>query len=997
MVPDDELLGCHSLESDRDILIESLKQQRQKHGKNLYIAHINVNSLGEKRDYFRDILSMKLIDILCVTETKLSEDYVHADLHVDGYKIHRKDRSSRSGGILVWIRDDLPHRRDTDYEIPVVDMHVESMVINITVRKEQWYLIVVYKNPNVANNLFVDLLCDVYKNLLSNGTVKEVILLGDLNINMIKTPNIMSENVCDIYGLTNLIKSPTCYKSTSGTLLDPIIVINKSRFQKPINIRCGYSDWHNFVCCITKLQMPKVQPKTVRYRSYKNFDENVFANDVSKVPFHVNEIFEDIDDKYWCISTLYREVLNEHAPEKRRVIKTTQVPYMNSTLRKQMYKRSMARNRYTKRRDHATWTAYITERNRTTHMRREAIKSYFVQKCSNMSRPSDFWDCVKPFLSQRSTARNNIILNEDGRVVTNQTEISDIFNKFFAHVASDIGCEDSINTEDSNWLENVMARHQEHPSILAISRNIEDVRQFNFMQVQESTVQQYLKNINAKKATGFDSIPPKTVKLTHKDTAKILANLFNEGFASCKFPEDMKFAEIAPIHKKESDMDKCNFRPVSILTSFSKLYESLITHQLSEYFSVILHDQMCAYRKKYASSHTLISLIESWKKALDNNQCVGTLLMDLSKAFDCVPHGLLLCKLKAYGLSDNACRFMGTYLSGRKQRVKIDGTRSEWHKISKGIPQGSCLGPVIFNVFLNDIFHFIEHCRLANYADDNTLSTSAKHLDVVTAALISDTNNAINWFTSNFMQANPQKFQIMFMTPLNHTDAIPEVTMIKDAAVSTQTHVKLLGITIDSKLTFDMHIENLCKKASQQLNILRRFKNMFKAKELNLVFNSFIMANFNYCPIVWHFCGVKSMKRIEMIQERALRLMYDDLTTPYTTLLQKHEHVAMHVKQLRTIAIEVFKSLNDLNPPFMKEHFEVKTLHHNLRDNFKLSQPKFNTIKYGRNSFTYYGAHLWNLLPNDLKCACNLHDFKTMLQSWDGPKCCCSLCSFKIM
>ena len=129
----------------------------------------------------------------------------------------------------------------------------------------------------------------------------------------------------------------------------------------------------------------------------------------------------------------------------------------------------------------------------------------------------------------------------------------------------------------------------------------------------------------------------------------------------------MKCAEISPVHKKDNDMDKTNYRPVSILTTFSKIFESIIADQLVDYFNDIFHELMCAYRKKYGTCHTLIKLVESWKQALDNKQCVGALLMDLSKAFDCVPHGLLIIKFRSYGLSENACQLMGSYLSGRKQ------------------------------------------------------------------------------------------------------------------------------------------------------------------------------------------------------------------------------------------------------------------------------------------------------------------------------------------
>ena len=255
-------------------------------------------------------------------------------------------------------------------------------------------------------------------------------------------------------------------------------------------------------------------------------------------------------------------------------------------------------------------------------------------------------------------------------------------------------------------------------------------------------------------------------------------------------------------------MVKDNYRPVSILTVFDKVFESIIADQMTAYFNSKFNKMLCAYRKHYGSNHVLTSLMENWKKALDRNKCIGTLLMDLSKAFDCVPHSLLICKLRAYGFSIGACKFIGNYLTDRMQRVKINNNRSNWAAISKGIPQGSCLGPIIFNIFMNDIFYVIEKCQLANYADDNTLSACEETFDLVTAALQLDAENAIRWFTSNYMKVNPDKFQVMYMKSIYSSYDVPQLMVLDGNELRNEDHVQLLGITIDSKLNFERHIDN---------------------------------------------------------------------------------------------------------------------------------------------------------------------------------------------
>ena len=164
-----------------------------------------------------------------------------------------------------------------------------------------------------------------------------------------------------------------------------------------------------------------------------------------------------------------------------------------------------------------------------------------------------------------------------------------------------------------------------------------------------------------------------------------------------------------------------------------------------------------AFRRHHSCQSVLIKISEDWKQALDRNKYVGAILMDLSKAFDCLPHNLLLAKLKAYGLTDHSNNLLRNYLSNRKQRVKISINCSEWQNISKGVPQGSILGPILFNIFLNDIFASLNETTLYNYVDDNTICNRDENIDNVKSHLVSMTKIAIDWFERNCMQANPEK------------------------------------------------------------------------------------------------------------------------------------------------------------------------------------------------------------------------------------------------
>ena len=171
--------------------------------------------------------------------------------------------------------------------------------------------------------------------------------------------------------------------------------------------------------------------------------------------------------------------------------------------------------------------------------------------------------------------------------------------------------------------------------------------------------------------------------------------------------------------------------------------------------------------------------------------------MDLSKAFDCLPHSLVIAKLRAYGLELPACKLLFSYLRGRKQRVKISNSRSSWAVLTKGVPQGSILGPLFFNIFVNDLFLFIEKCQLYNYADDNSLDSSSENL---TEVLFNLSRNVIEWFANNGMQANPDKFHFMLFSPMPTAQQVLQIR--DDTSLMSEAEVKVLGVTIDHKLCF---------------------------------------------------------------------------------------------------------------------------------------------------------------------------------------------------
>ena len=202
----------------------------------------------------------------------------------------------------------------------------------------------------------------------------------------------------------------------------------------------------------------------------------------------------------------------------------------------------------------------------------------------------------------------------------------------------------------------------------------------------------------------------------------------------------------------------------------------------------------------------------------------------------------------------------------------------------------------------------------------------------------------------------------------------------------------VLGVDIDDKFNFNSHVSNMCNKAGRQLNVLQRIKGSLDYASRVSISKSFIMSNFNYCPVVWIFTSKSSLSKLEDIQKRALRFVLDDYTSDYHELLNKADVPGVKIMALRYLAIEVYRCVYGLNPKYLNDLFTIKTCKYDLRDDSRIYRSKVLTTNHGLKSFKDYGAKIWNILPESCKGAISLVEFKVLIKSWNGPKCSCSVC-----
>ena len=384
--------------------------------------------------------------------------------------------------------------------------------------------------------------------------------------------------------------------------------------------------------------------------------------------------------------------------------------------------------------------------------------------------------------------------------------------------------------------------------------------------------------------------------------------------------------------------------------------------------------------------YSLLLLLEKWKKCLDNKGKAGLLLTDLSKAFDCLDHELLIAKLEAYGFGNKALKLVHSYLTGRFQRVRINSTFSTWSEIFFGVIQGSILGPILFNIDLADMFLVCKDISIASYADDNSPYACEKDMQSVIDKLQNDSIALLNWFKSNGLLANPDKFHLILSEP-NHTGFIE----IENLQIQNSKYEKLLGIKIDGKLSFEAHVISLCNTAMQKLHALIRVAPYMAFNQKRLIMRAFINSQFCYCPLVWMFCSRKLNNKINKIHERALRTVYNDHSSSFEELLRKDNAVTIHIKNLQALAIEIFKVINNKSPEIMNLVFAIKKSRRYPSENI-FETRNIRTSNYGTSSLAYLAPKIWEIVPPEFKSISSIELFKKKIRSWNPTNCPCKLC-----
>ncbi len=739
------------IDTGEGCVFDQLKGLRIKNPKKVTIGHLNINSIRKKFDGIMDMVS-KYLDIFLLSETKIDKSFPDSQFLYGGYsKPFRKNRTLTGGGLLMYVNENIPSRQLKEHIIPD---DIEIMCVEINLKKKKWVLLGIYRPPNMNEKYFFDNLSRVID--CYSKKYDSIIVMGDFNLEPTDGP---IETFCNSYNLYNIVKEKTCFKGPPKCY-DLILTNCKHSFQNTGAVTTGFSDFHKMTISALKTEFVKADPIQVSYRDYKNYNSSSFNKELR---YKLNSDPTSSTD-YNTFQTILCQVLDKHAPVKKKCLRANNSPFMTKQLRKMIMNRSRYKNMYFKNKTVENWEKFRRLRNDCVKLTNKVKKDYFSNlNISSVNDNKTFWKTVKPNFSDKNCKSAKIILVENNEIITDNRRNAEIMNDYFVNITQQLDIpeipiekqpDDNIDIQLSDPVDRIISNYSKHPSILKIKDTVSHNDKFTFTKVNQAQIEKEILELNPKKATGSDTIPPKIVKDALRVLKPPLTQLFNITVEENQFPSALKCANVSPLHKKDDNTNKENYRPISILPSLSKIFERIMFQQMTSYVSNLLSPYLCGFRKGYNAQHALLRLKNNLNICLDKREKIGLFMMDLSKAFDCIPHELLIAKLSAYGFDNQSLKFVYSYLKERKQRVKINADYSSWKDILSGVPQGSVLGPLLFNIFINDLFCFVKKSDICNYADDNSLSVADVSIENIISTLESDISILEKWFKDNGMSLN---------------------------------------------------------------------------------------------------------------------------------------------------------------------------------------------------------------------------------------------------
>ena len=499
--------------------------------------------------------------------------------------------------------------------------------------------------------------------------------------------------------------------------------------------------------------------------------------------------------------------------------------------------------------------------------------------------------------------------------------------------------------------------------------------------VSEQFVYNELSHLNINKSPGNDEIPARFLKDASSEIKGVVTYLVNLSIYKNEFPDELKFAIVKPLYKKNKKTNVENYRPVSILCILSKILERAVHNQLEKYLTTnqILYSHQSGFRREHSTDTCLINLMDYINNSISEGDYVGMVLLDLQKAFDTVNHSILCEKLKIMGVG-NIDWFI-SYLENRKQIVNVNSTNSSQGLVTCGVPQGSILGPLLFLCYINDMPISV-NCKLLLYADDSALLVRGKNPSHIAQILSNNLKSCSHWLIDNKLSLHLGKTEsILFGSKKKLREVHEFEVKCDDNIIKNVKSVKYLGLILDENLSGESLVNNILKKSSGRLKFLYRYSDILDKKARKTLCSALIQCNFDYASSSWYTGLSKGLKqKLQIMQNKTVRFILNLGNRAHigSKEFDKLDILGVTDRVKQNKLNHIFKIYNGTGPEYLNEHFN-KISDTELRGCTRASTHNFFLPRIkgqGSNTFYFSGIKNWNSLPARIKEIQNFKIFK---------------------
>ena len=940
----------------------------------LILAHINVNSLAGKLDLINVFLSDYRIDVLCLSETRLTggdKKSKFDPMAFPGYIFYRQDRSApkrgrtviRGGGVGILCRTTLSSKR---LKIDSSDPSIEAVWVSVVgCGKRAVTVGAAYRPPDAP---IADALENLHEQLCQAKSLgKPMYLLGDMNVDVSRPDARGVHQYMQLLGelqLHQLVKDPTHPHPTPSTLDHVITSLPPDKSQVRV-IKEDISD-HLPVTVSTNIPKPRRAAKVHNSRRWHRVNWDSLCLDLLLTDWADFDRATDVNVLLDSFMRVWNNLIDKHCPERRVRTRRPHRPWVQDVLPE--LKETVSAKNAAK----ADWQVSGRSEDKLRYLSlKKRVNSILIQAHRNfncrMLLSKDyrgFWQTMRQFSkASGDESSDSGIPNPDA------------MNEFFATVGSRVAATIRVDGDEARPI---------RPTRVCAA-------QFRLTPATLPELSAAVNGMKSSRAVGVDGVPLFAIRRCFPVIGPMLLRIVNASLASGVFPSAWKTACIVPIFKSGDRTLPNNFRPISLLSVLSKVTEKIVCNQLTNYLenNAILSESQYAYRPVHSAEDALIDAVAWITNNTDHGLVSSITTLDLSKAFDSVDHGVLLEKLAWYGIPSH---WFDSYLGDRNQLVRGGSTVLT---VTHGVPQGSILGPILFNLFTNDLASFLPHGKIVSYADDTNILDKALPNGASLSELkdrVEESLSALEkWFSRNSLKMNGTKTDFTIIGKKCSLQHVADFTLhVSGSEIRPSKTIKILGVTIDQTLTWEDHISTVVNKCFGSLIALNRFRHHFTPEALQLIIQAHVLSHVNYCLPVWGGANMTQQERVQKAINFAVRVIKG---------IRKSDHVTAALRSLGWLTfpemvserdcLKVYRSLRDSRAPAALRSLFVPRNEVSVRttraSNRHVQLPLCDLTATQR-SFCYRAAAEWNALtPSAHQCE-TYNAFKAHLsKTSNGP------------